>query len=527
MSDTVRSYARPYARRQRRPSRRGRGLGGGLFVLALLFAAFVWAIWTTRDTHPMGRLIPADQAYEVYVADPLHQSVQLLDSRVWDLLPASVPIQEIREAADGDLGVPDWVINNLVRGVCHISGQDLATFSDPLVVTRMSRVGCLIERLHGFVPGLESDFAGGLHLRALPDAGVFFAVRGRILLASPSRNAVIRALTLAEQEAVGEEELRTSLQEAEGDGLSGKVAFAEEDPLGDVFESLRVNLRVDPDAARLACGGVLRPAWKARLYGLLEGTTPQPLQKPSAGPAMLSMNFERGLPEVWAGLDQALAESVSLKETLTGVLPEPDSDLAPLVRLAEGLAKATGPGMCLSWLGIDQNAMFPMPELLALCDADALQITELFASIPPLPPNAPAHAMLPRYDAESEAAYLPLIGGPSIEPTAGLSGQRLVVSTSHSAAAAALREGPSEETLGQPGNLYLRIHPYPGLRSLLDAALQFAEFGLVRGHTAESLEQAATPWLAQAQQIREVAALAAHEDGEVHLDLRLAMTPAS
>ena len=52
------------------------------------------------------------------------------------------------------------------------------------------------------------------------------------------------------------------------------------------------------------------------------------------------------------------------------------------------LAGPQGPGIRMSLHGVDVNEIFPMPEVVALLDADTDAVSAAFAATPPLPADA-------------------------------------------------------------------------------------------------------------------------------------------
>ncbi|HEX73040.1 MAG TPA: hypothetical protein ENN65_06965, partial [Candidatus Hydrogenedentes bacterium] len=260
MSDVLRSYAGVSLSR-RRHHKRGRRWRWILLIVAL---AALLALWITRDSHPIGALLPADQRYHLYIADPLETRMSLGQSRIWSLAPKGSVWAAIPERLLDGPDVPEWLLNNIFNGPCHVSGADLKNFADPLLLTRMSRIGCLVEKLHWAIPGVESDYAGGLRLRRIPDAGVYYAVRGRTFAVSTSRAALIRALTLTSEKQTGPEGLMRGMTDMGANDLACRVGLEEDDPLGEVFESLRLGLRIAPAGLRLQCRSTLRPAWQER-----------------------------------------------------------------------------------------------------------------------------------------------------------------------------------------------------------------------------------------------------------------------
>lgn len=511
MSDVVRVFNRSTTFGGRR--RRWRTLRRGIVVIMGLVV--LWAWWVTRDRFPMGQLIPAQQAYECCIGDPLGKRTTLAQSQLWSLAPQKGSLAKVPELLANNFGLPEWVLNNLIYGLCHISGNDLREFHDPLFVTRMSRIGCLLEKAHHFIAGIEKDCAGGLNLRVVPSARLFYAVRGRVLLLSPSREALIHALTLTEEQAIGRESLAKQVREMGSEGLSARVNFRESDPLGDIFESARIDLQVRVENVRLVCQSTLRSAWKERFAVLLEAATPQSLQQPPDGYLMVSANFGKSITEVWAGVQQALGDAFP-RDLLAVAAAKPE-----LAILAE-CAKMLGPGFRLSWVGVDQNEMLPMPELAGVFDTNAEQARALLAMIPAPPEGTPPWASYPRYDAESGIAFLPLIGGPSIQPSMAVHGNGLLASSSRTVLEKLLAQSAGNETLPQPGNLFVRFKPAPAWQCLAETAMPFVEFRLVRGYTPETFKQFADSWSATIQRFNDVSLLAAHEQGVIHAELDVA-----
>ncbi len=511
MSDVVRVYNRvtSMGRRQSRIRR---------IVLAAAALLLLWLAWTTRDSQPMGKLIPAKQGYQVYVGDPMGKRTAIAQSPLWSLAPKDSPLAKVPAQLATNFGIPEWILNNLIYGVCHVSGNDLKTFGDPLVVTRMSRIGCLIEKCHYVVPGLHADYAGGLRLRALPGAGLFYAVRGRVLLLSPSRESLIHALTLAGDQAIGADALRKTERELGRDAVAARVNFRENDALGDVLESALFELRMDAGSLRLNSQMALRPAWRERLAGVLGKAAPRPLTLPPAGYLTIAADLGESIPGLWTGLQKAFPATF------------PDGLLAPLASLpnmnaAAPLLGLLGPGLRLSWVGMDQNEMIPVPEIVGACDADPDQVRALIAAIPAPPPGTPPWESYPRYDSASGALYLPLIGGPSMEPAVAPYGRSLLFSSSRRVAENLLSKAPLSDTLAEPGNLFVRLQPYPALQSLVEAATPFVELGVVRGKDLESFKQAAQPWLDAVKPIQEASALAVHENGSIRVSFALLFNP--
>lgn len=527
MSDTVRSYStQAGARRRRRKGFRPRHAG-----LITVFVLLGYASWTTRDVHPIARFIPADQKYCIEFVELLETRTRIAQSAVWSALPESVLMGEVpvllgldpESAGAPPAGMFGWVFNNLVPGSLYLTGRDLETFGDVLVLSRMSRVGCLLERFHDLVPGVDADPAGGLELRRIPDQGIYYAVRGRVLMASPSREALIRSLVLAPEDAVSEEVLDATLGRVGREDVHGTVTLAEDDPLGQAFSSVGFAVRIDPSEAQVVCRARLREAFRDQWRGLLDEAEPRPLTAPPDGMLTVSADFGKPVREVWTGLAEGLEgygiEAISSEDWQTWEQPPEDGEIGPQHFFA-GLLGSTGPGIRLSWCGVDLNEMVPMPEIAGTFDADPEAIPRFVEATPAAPDDAVPWASFARYDEETQRVHLPMAGGPSIEPTAVPCAAGLLVSTSKTVADELVAAVPTEHLPGE-GNLYIRVRPYPCVEKIVEAGRLLAEQNLLRGHTLESYAATTGEWLASAASIEQVSALVAVEKDELRLDLSL------
>ncbi|HEO69664.1 MAG TPA: hypothetical protein ENN80_00255 [Candidatus Hydrogenedentes bacterium] len=536
MADVLRTYDpkqyKPLRSSHRRKSRK-RGSGCGLLLMVLL-ALTAYGYWASRDTYPMARLIPRDQAFRVFAADLLNKRERLAASQFWSAIPPSWGLQRTPDMLREDFGLPVWVINNLVGPLCQLSGNDMEHLDDALFVTRMRRIGCLVEKLHWLKPGIERDHAGGLKLRYIEDEALFYAVRGRILVASPSRDALINALTLREENAFDETSLAQAGKESREEDFHGAFAFAGEGtptPCGEgaahvreMLSALSFSVQVTQENARVTCRAAFRPTWHKRLGSLLQGLSPQTLRAPPEGMAGISAHFGKPVAEVWDGLAAAFEAPPDLDYLWAGWKVQVGHDEAMDERAGRflmGMVGPLGPGLRLSWCGMDLNEMLPMPELAATFDAAPEEIASAFDALPPLPEGIAAWEPCPRYDRAARRAYLPLFGGPSVEPTVVAHGDMLLVSTSRSIADALAGAPTPTAALETPGNLYLRVQPPLCADAIYQTGILLVENDLLEGYDAESFEEAMRPWLERSGLIRDLRVLLAYEDGEVTGDLRM------
>jgi hypothetical protein len=521
MSESVRTYAgagHAPVRRRRRFSLRGKAI---FLFIVLLVVAYAW--WATRDTCPIVRLIPADQTYQVFAGDVLRTRDVLAQSKLLHALPPESGFGDLSAMLSGGTGIPEWILNNLMPDLCAVSGKDLKTFGDALFVTRMTRVGCLLMKFSRLMPGVGPDLAGGLRLSRFSkgETSAYFAVRGRVLAVSPSRNALIRALTLRPEDAETPQKMVDALAGVSANDLHAILNLKPEDPLGGALDTLMIAARVEPASWRIRLSGVLRKEWRGQFDGFLEDLTPVELIAPPEGMLQISANFSKPLRDLWSIAAEFAGkrdEAESLWQKWS--TPIPDAPLAP-EQFATALLGQLGPGIRVSLCGIDLNEMLPVPRIVATFDADPEAVSALFSTLPPLAAGAGRYSMKPQYDAAINCIRWPLIGGPSMEPTAGIFGDALIISSSRTIAETLLNAGLKEQKLPQKGNLYVTLQPNACATAIIDLAVLLAENGLLKGYTPDRVQQTAAPWLATASAVKEITAIAACEKGQVTLDLAI------
>lgn len=518
MSDTVRHYGSLASTGRRRP-RRGRLRT--LLVLALL-GAIGYAWWITRDTWPPPRLIPGDQKFWLVVTDVAGKREKLAQSEVLQSLSRWIDTSALQKALEQDLPLPGWVVNNLMGETCYISGNDTKEFRDVLVVSRMTRVGTILERLHVFSGSVEDDPAGGLDLRKVADRPLYYAVRGRMLAISPDRRTLIRALTLRPEECASGKALERASNLSGSEDLRGSIVLGQDDPLGALVQAMGFALRIDPAQAKLKCRATLRPDVESRAAELLRDVSPQPLRAPVDGMLVVSADFRKPVREVWAGLGDALGVPALSAEKWDAWRELPEEGPPGVPQVLTAVLEQAGPGICLSWCGVDLNEMIPVPELAGRFDAGKTSLDAVYASFPPIPPDAPEWAPYPRYDAKRKRLVLPLMGGPSLKPTAAAQGNAILVSTSGAVADRLLAQPLSGETLPQRGNLYVRMRPAECVDAIAGAAELLVEVDALKGYTRESFDREVRNWKSKAEAVESVSLLLAVDEGEVLGELTVA-----
>ena len=517
MSDAVRVYG---GMKHGARKARGRSYGGKILVAAVVLAAG-WVYWSTRDTHPVQTLIPANRAYHVVAKDVFAKRARLAESQVWNALPPQLGAADVPAKLSQDVGVPQWILNNFVPDACYVMGNDMKTFGDVLVVTRMTRVGALIEKLRGFFSAIEDDYAGGLELHKT--GGLYYGVRGRVLLVSASRPGLIEALTLLPDDALSADALdgmTTSLGDFD---IYGRFQLAEDDPLGDVIEHGTFSLRIDKTTAAIRCQSALRAAWREKMAGLLDGVTPQTLVTPPDGVLRVSLDLGKPVETLWKCAGTAFGKQAEMDQLWAKWSAAPQDGQSSLPYTAVGLLGGLGPGVRLSFVGVDLNEIIPAPQLVATLEADAVKVLDAFKALPAPPEGSQPWESYVRYDETAQVIRLPLIGGPSLEPTAGVKGNAVVMSSSRTIAESVLADPATAAPPAMPkaANVYAALNPHDCGKAAFDVAMMLAEAGLLRDHSPQALQDKYGPWLESAAGVKEVSALAGYDSGNVTLEVGL------
>ncbi|MCX5757032.1 MAG: hypothetical protein NTU83_00695 [Candidatus Hydrogenedentes bacterium] len=513
MSETVRSFSgsdnapRVRGRRARRGTVRN-------IVLAIVIAATLYSCYATRDSAPMERFIPANQAYHAFADDIQAKREAIASSTLWHILPPNLGGAKLAARIGQDVGMPDWILRNLVPSVVYVSGKDTAKWSDVLIVSRMTRIGCVLSKCRRFIPGIDEDYAGGLRMAYVKDAGLHFAVRGRTLLASMSRDALIRSLTLQPEDALKRNALSVKPKGDEGGDVQGTVTLAATDPLGEVLQGVSFALRIDKTRAQIKCRAVLTRAWDERLGSLFAGVKPFELVAPPEGAVQFSFNMGRPLGQFGAAVLATFDKQAEFDQYWSTW-----SKAAPLLtQVAAALLGPLGPGVRLSCQAMALDEMIPMPKLVLTIDAPKDAIIGTYASLPPVPSPIPGD-MIPHYDPAKRLIDLSIIGGPSMEPTAGIAGSSLVLSNCRPVVENFLANPPKEDKLPQRGNVYVRIAPHATIEAVAGLAQLLAENHFLKGYSPEQVQQFFSSWLKDLAKIRDVTANLDIHNGEITLDL--------
>jgi len=514
MSEAVRSYSNSGRVGFDAPSSRGGWLRR--IILVFLAIGLIWMYWTTRDTYPIERLVPRDQTFHLQAEHLLSSRLKAASSPLWNLGLLPEQYKTIPGWLGNDFGQPDWVLNNLVSDVCYVSGKDFNTFSDLLVVTRMSRIGCLIERYHRFVDVIEDEYAGGLQLRRMANTDTYYAVRGRTLVFSPSREALIAALSQRKEDSV--ESLEDAVSATGGD-VQGRIVLPETDPLGKYFERADFVLTFSPSSIAFACRGKVRTAWRDALDALTTGAGSRGLVVPNEGAFVLAGDFGAPMPDVYRLLDEISTGSLSAYVQALPVLKHvPPAESALWSSLAEAILQDMGASFALRWTGFDVDGAVPLPLLELILKSSNAGIQDILLATPVLAAGERPAAGLPYRDPDTATVHCPIGWGGIVEPVVESSGTglRIALHPEHLNALGPITRGTnsSQET----GQLFLRIRPTEALALIREGGLPYARAGLLRGQTEESFLAVMNSARDGIQQFEEARLTASYEAGALSIE---------
>lgn len=512
-------------------------------ALVLIVAGLiVHTIWISRDTTPLHSVLPAEHKYGVFISEVLPQRERLAASFVWDAIPETG--ERVREMLAQEPPVPPWILHNIVGGVGYAAGNHLDSFDDVVFVTRMSHIGALVEWYSRLGPWTEADPAGGLRLRRFPGEDLYYAVRGRTLVVSPSRDRLIQALTLRPADAMTPERFDATVEGSGMEDAGGVVYFDHADEWGGALRSASFALRLEPGQAEVKGEFVLASEAEGEWEPVLGGLEPRALPSPAEGMVELSANFGKPLGEVltdvgtvleWPALAEAdwsrwpeAEQSLELLRQARDDDGEDDEDEPAHPPMGLMLTKTLGPlgpGFSLSVTDFDPYEIVPMPELTLRGEAgEELAQTQL-ERFPREPEGASFAQNYGRETEDGAMVYFPAIGGASIEPSFAVGDTSMAAASNRQALRRALQHNPNEARPPR-GNLYLRIQPEPIIKVISETARQICEIDALKGYTMERFEDAAEEWMARARRVESATMLAAQNDAALVVEISLRGRPA-
>lgn len=516
MSETPRVYSASGSRFQLVRRQRRRRLVRGALIAVL--AALIYIVWISRDTHPVSEFVAANQHLQVTAPHLTFARHRVGASRVWEGVPDDLMPVALPHVLGDSHGLPEWMISNLAGGGVILTANDVSGWNDFVFISRMTRVGCVLERALRLAPSTGTDWAGGLRLRYWKPQALYYAVRGRTLLASPSRAAIIDALTLEEPERVKASTVEASLKRAGAEDFRGVWVLDEGTTLGHVVDRVRFAVRIEADEAYVKLQAAFRPEVAADLGAYWGNTSPQRLPQPFDGPMAVSANFGTDVEDTWAALSELFSVPWLTREQWEQWRGEDDGQSAAAV--LTGLLGPMGPSVRVTWQSLDLNEMAPTPILVGGVSGDRAQAERFLAALDGGSADSSRLRAGVFYDAEAGEVTAPLMSGSSMTPVGRWSDEGLVFCTSNAEGARLLgAEDPATIQLDRPGNLYVRIRPLACTQLFVQAGRDLVQEGLIRGYTAQSYERASARWLETAGALELAEALATVNDQGVEADL--------
>ncbi len=485
---------------------------------ALLLASaalFVYGFWISRDTHPIAEFVESGRGLELVIPRANAARHRLAESRVWAGAPEDWAAGWPRAMAD-TRGLPEWIVGNLVGSGAIAVADDLAGWSDLVVASKMTRAGCVIERALRFSPSNTGEWAGGLGIRFWQPGALHYAVRGRTLLLSPSRDALVRSLTLAQDRRVAPEAVREALADAGVEDARGTIAFREGTELGRVLSELRFAVRIEEGEALVKMRATFRPELADDLAEEWGNTAPAALAPPFDAPVTLSADFGTSVEDTWRAFSELLDVEWLTAEQWESWREEDAAD-SPAAVLA-ALLGPMGTNVRLAWQGSDLNEMAPTPILVGSVEGSRAAAEAILEALPARGGIRTADARV-YYDGDTGTVSAPLMSGPSMSPTGRWDGNNLYFSTSAAAADAFLNDGRAK-TLAAPreGNLFIRVNPGAATREFVAAGVALAEGDLLRSYTAAEFEAASKTWIQRADALESLQLLASVNNRQIEAE---------
>ncbi|MEX2016750.1 MAG: hypothetical protein WD873_08900 [Candidatus Hydrogenedentales bacterium] len=488
-----------------------------LIVCGILFLIYAWRV--TRDTHPMTEFVSANRQAEIFAPDLLAQRAKIAAFRGWDTLPEDHPWRLASAALNRQWDYPDWYLRNLVGRRTYISGNDAGSFSNAVVVTRMTSVGALLERLRRWLPGTEVDRAGGLNLRVLPDDGLYYAIRGRVLLLSPSRRALIQALTLAPEERANARDIDNAFSTLGAADLAGRFRLEPEQRWGAWLDTVSFALHIDEAATLVRYTAELRHGSEGAIQQLLNNARPVPLPATLPGAASIVVDFGAPVDALWPALGDVFKTPIFSDQRWQQWRSGEEGSIGPPLT---SLAANAGPAVRVAWRGVSLTDLLPAPQILLTATAPEHVFSEWASQLspPPDPADTSWRAPAPYFERESNTVVLPWRAGSDLTPAVSVAPSGILAVSSRAHLPEALNL-PEDQTKPVTGNVHGRVNPAHLLEDIAQLGAAWAEAGMLEVESAEAFDQNLATWRERMRDIQQVTVTAACDRGLVQGDIRI------
>ena len=511
MSDAIRSYSRPssYAKNRSRGLLR-QGLRFTRFILLFVVIGCVYLFWISRNTHDIRNFVPNDAAYQITSKDLVQNRDRILESRVWQSLPDTLNVNPIVGLLDTDIATSDMVLRNVMGQHLLIYGQDAEHFSDAVFIVKMTAVGTLLERKARRQSTNMYDEAGGLGIRFLSEHELYYSTRGRLIISSLSREALVRALTLPADAVVGEALDINSLWPEGDEDIRGRIHFtgAKDDRyFSAVGFAARLELSQGFLKMTLPCAEAFYQDFNPSELGNAQSKLIQPVD----GPLSISKNLPISM--------RALCERIEVLNEFTDIFSpgwaEPsETELSPLEAILEGTTNS----MAYTWHGYAVEDIIPVP-VYSIITADQGDLFQRLLN------DASENTDTLHFDEASNTLAVNLVGGETNTAlmSASSSNTHLLYSSSIHQSNSNWGEQSEVQWVEAGGHIYVHLAPAQLLEEYATFGESMIAYGMLADHTLESFVASLEEWKVQVASIDELVVRAEHsmQDKEFHIDVRV------
>ena len=522
MSEAVRSYRAVGATQQAGSSFVFRG--GIRLTRYLLIVLLFWGVyffWISRDTRRVEEFVQGDTTFRMVAQNLVENRSRLQQSTVWDALPQQWRSHPLPQLLQVPVGFPEWVQRNLVGQYVFISGRDAGEFTDAVYITKLSRVGSVLERMLRFSSGNEGDDAGGLKIRQLKEYDLYYAIRGRIALASPSRRALIHSLTLTDSELAAAEDWDESIWQLGDEDLRGTLLLGDDSGWGGYFSGMGFALRLEPDRGFVKLSLPCTESFYDAFGNGVRNTSARDLLAPMDGPIQLSANLNGTAARLWDTLGTLTGADENFSTLWEGRTPESKPESLESY-LAQSLGDA-GPGISITWHGFEMNTIVPSTLFSMSAEVRNDSIAEEIERLSGSDTDRGLDAVSARFDDEQEWIEAVGIGGPARTAVLMPSDDRRHVFVSSSKVLAeSLWAGEARVNyMTEKANVYLRVSPGEVVEWYVEYGTVLAADGLLEGYGVEEFAEYAEDLRAKTAGIKLVEMTARYDNGVVEADIML------
>lgn len=425
--------------------------------LLLFFVALgVYAYWISRDTHDIRQFVGTDPGAIIVTRSVLENRAEVFNSASWSMLSEEARAHPLPTVFATEFGAPDWVLRNLFGQYVLTTTPMGSDYTDAVYMSKMSPFGVLIERAMRQSSGIQKDRAGGLYLQYLTNHELYYAVRGRLVIASLSRRALIHALTLGSDEQIPEDAWDDSILNAGGEDVRGTIRLSEDSRWGSYFAGIGFALRVDSDEAVLKLKLPCTDTFYSELVPTLDGKGPVSLLSPEPGPIRFSADIGASHNDTFALIADVLDVSEDVEEPwLIGLLS--DTPVNPISELLDN----SGTNVSRTWHGYAVDDIEPahVTSTLLLNNGDAVS-----SAIASAPESLSGEFKEESYRRDPEFGWLEVlrVGGPSLTRVIALDGTGRHILTSSSRTQAEANGWGTDRSVSTRSNsetLYVAIDP--------------------------------------------------------------------